>query len=702
MEQKNQGKRQVSKTEAGKSAHRSGSSKKIQAKKSETGLPVLKPHLLYIIIAAVAFIVYANSLSNQFVFDDDSVVLGDPTITQLSNIPKFFTGELGFHKVIGSYYRPIVSASYAVDYSLWKLDPYGYHLTNVIMHVLNSVLFCMLLLLMFRKEQSVFKDYAVLIAGLIFAVHPIHTEVVAWISGRTDGIAGTFFFAAFIFYFKYSEELKGKHFFLTLFMYLLALLSKEMAISLPVIIILYDLIINRSDFKAILNKRKWMYASLILLSFLFMLLRWYALRNVVPRESYMYFYGMDLPTVIYTMLQTVPLYFRLSVVPYGMLYHYGGYLPYINTLLDFRVIFALVFIAVMLWLAVFFVKRSPYISYSILLFFVTLIPVMNIVPTMNFMADRFLYIPSMFLSIIAAFAAYHYYSRKNMNVILLAAVVVLVGFGYMTVKRNADWKTNDILFMSAEGKPGTVAYVNIGNIYANRQGFDTAEVYYRKALGLRSENLLANNNLGKIMMIRNQYDSAAFYINKAHLLDTLSPEPMFTMAQMQQRKGDIKGSILWLEKVQQISPGYMNAPQMIEELKKIPANEMQQNSENIPPKELERIASLEQSSYKNYTDKKYDKAIEELRELINLTPLNPAAYYNNMGMCYLDQGKYNEALNSFMAASKSDPKFVAAYNNIGLCYEKLNDIPKAKEQYRKTLEVDSANATAKANLERLK
>ncbi len=698
MESKNQGRSQAGKG----STVRSGSSKNVKLKKGENSLPELKPYVMYLVVAAVAFIIYANSLSNQFVFDDDSVVLGDQTITQLSNIPKFFTGELGFHKVIGSYYRPIVSTTYAIDYYLWKHDPYGYHLTNVIMHVINSVLFCVLLLFMFRREQSVFKSYAVLIAGLIFAVHPIHTEVVAWVSGRTDGIACTFFFAAFIFYFKYSDELKGKYFFLTLFMYFLALLSKEMAISLPVIIILYDLVINRADFKAILNKRKWMYASLIVLSFLFMLLRWYALRNVVPRESYMYFYGMDLPTVIYTMLQTVPLYFRLSVVPYGMLYHYGGYLPYINTLLDFRVIFALVFIAVMLSLAVFFIKRSPYISYSILLFFVTLIPVMNIVPTMNFMADRFLYIPSMFLSIIAAFAAYHYYSRRNKNVIVLAALVVLVGFGFMTVKRNADWKTNDILFMSAEGKPGTVAYVNIGNIYANRQGFDTAEVYYRKALDLRSENLLANNNLGKIMMIKSQYDSASFYINRAHHLDTLSPEPMFTMAQLLQRKGDIKNSILWLEKVQQISPGYMNAPQMIEELKKMPVNELPQNNNTIPQKDLERISQLEQSSYKNYKEKKYDKAIEELRELINLSPQNPAAYYNNMGMCYLDQGKYNEALNSFMAASKSDPKFVAAYNNIGMCYEKLNDIPKAKEQYRKTLEVDSANATAKANLERLK
>jgi Tfp pilus assembly protein PilF len=673
-----------------------------KAKKNENKLPELKPYVYYIIIAAAAFIVYFNSLSNQFVFDDESVVIGDQTITQLSNIPKFFTGELGFHKVIGSYYRPIVSATYAIDYSMWKLDPYGYHLTNVLIHVINSLLFYMLLVLLFRKEQSIFKNYAILIAGLLFAVHPIHTEVVAWVSGRTDGISCTFFFAAFIYYLKYSGDMNRKYFILTLLMYLLALLSKEMAISLPVIIILYDMIVNRAEFRLMLKKRAPMYASLVALSFLFMLLRWWALKNVVPRETYMYFYGADLSTVIYTMLQTVPLYFRLSIVPYGMLYHYGGNLPFLNSLFDLRVIFALVFILVMISLALYFVKRSPYISYAILLFFITLIPVMNIVPTMNFMADRFLYIPSMFLSIITAFVIYRYYSKSTFKLIVLCSALVLVLFSYMTIQRNKDWKTNDILFMSAEGKPGTVTYVNIGNIYANRQGFDTAEVYYRKALDIKKDNLLANNNLGKIMMIKNNFDSAYYYVNKAYSLDTLSPEPMFTMAQVLQRKGDIQGSLSWLEKVQRISPGYMNAAQMIEELKKLPPQEMQQNTPNVPPQVLERIKVLEESSYKNYTAKNYDKAIEELKELILITPNNPAAYYNNMGMCYVDQGKYNEALNSFTAASKSDKTFVTAYNNIGLCYEKLNDKSKAIESYKKTLEMDPANVTALDKLKQLK
>jgi len=203
-----------SKTQPGKSD---------QSGKKENNPPGINRTVLYIILAVISFAVYANSLQNEFVFDDESVVQGDPTIMDLSNIPKFFTGEMGFHKVIGAYYRPVVSSSYAIDYAIWEFNPVGFHLTNILMHVINVLLFFTLLRLMFEKSVSPYKDYIILIASLIFAVHPIHTEVVAWVSGRTDGLACTFFFAAFIYYLKYSKLTTTKNLVMTLVMYALSL-----------------------------------------------------------------------------------------------------------------------------------------------------------------------------------------------------------------------------------------------------------------------------------------------------------------------------------------------------------------------------------------------------------------------------------------------------------------------------------------------
>ncbi|MGH2575716.1 MAG: hypothetical protein ACRDFC_08480, partial [Ignavibacteria bacterium] len=214
----------------------------------------------YIIISVIAFAVYANSLSNEFVFDDESVVLGDPSITNLENIPKYFTAREGFHKVIGRYYRPVVSASYALDYSVWGFKPFGFHLTNVIIHVINCILFLKLLLLIFSPnskfsiQNSQFKIHApqfIILAGaVIFTVHPIHTEAVSWVSGRTDSLSFTFFIAAFIFYIKYSSSRGRLNFILTALFFLFALLAKEMAITLPLTIILFDVLritINRDE-----------------------------------------------------------------------------------------------------------------------------------------------------------------------------------------------------------------------------------------------------------------------------------------------------------------------------------------------------------------------------------------------------------------------------------------------------------------------
>ncbi len=680
--------------------------KKQTSKKEKEPVKISKT-VLYIILVIVTFAVYANSLSNEFVFDDESVVQGDPTITSLANIPKFFTGELGFHKVIGAYFRPVVSTSYAIDYSIWELNPVGFHLTNILIHIINVLLFYTLLLLMFQKSQSAYKDYAILIAALIFAVHPIHTEVVAWVSGRTDGFACTFFFASFIFYLKYSKEQNNKYLILTLLMYFLSLLAKEMAITLPAVIVLYDLIINRLEFREILKKRIVMYGSLIVLSGLFMLLRWWALSQVIPRETYFYFYDRDTATAIFTMLQTIPLYFRLSIAPYGMLYHYSGYMPDISSITEFRAIYAIVFIAVMGGASFYFIKRSPYISYAIILFFVTLLPVMNIVPTMNFMADRFLYIPSMFVSIIAAAVLFRYFTQKNYNLVMILSGTVLMIFIYMTFTRNAEWKTNDILFMSAEGRAGTVTYINIGNMYANKGNFDLAEVYFRKAIDLRKESLIGHNNIGKVFMVKANYDSAYYYINCAYLLDTLSPEPQFTFAQMYQRKGDITQAVIWLEKLTAFAPNYNNAAQMLQELKSLPPRQLsdtvqQQIHPIIKDEKLEKMRLLEESSYKNYQAKNYGKAIEELTELIKMVPDKSAGYFSNIGMCFMDQQMYKEAIENFEIAAKKDVKFSSAYNNIGTCYERMNDIPKAKDSYRKAIEIDPNNEIAKQNLAKLK
>ncbi len=692
--------------------------------KSKSKIPETKSKnriLFYIIIALAAFAVYANSLSNEFVFDDESVVQGDPSITSLSNLPAFFSGQQGFHKVIGRYYRPVVSASYTIDCSLYGLKPLGFHFTNVLIHVINSLLFFYLLTLMFTGTETKCKNYAILlvplgIGAVLFAVHPIHTEAVAWVSGRTDSLCFTFFAAAFILYLKYSDSNKILHLCLCFFLYIFALLTKEMAITLPVVIILYDFIFKGLRSKEKLVPKINIYILFAVVSVLYMVWRWYVLKDSSERITYMYFYGKDSMTALFTMLQTLPLYFRLSVIPYGMLYHYSNYLPYQTTIFNFIVIFSIVFIVIVLFSAIYLFKRLPGVSYAIFFFFITLIPVLNIVPTMNFMADRFLYIPSAMLSIIFVSLILRYYSEKNKNIIYTVCAVFIVVYSYLTIARNADWKTNDSLFLSADGKPGSVTYVNIGNIYANKQDYTTAEKYYRMAIDLRPETVLANDNLGKIFLVRNNFDSAYYYMYKAYTLDTLSPEPMYSLAMVLANNNKYSESLAWLEKIQTITPGYMESVKMIGQLQEEIKNQNpptptsksgDNNNVENPQKNAkddstkQKLAELEQQSYQLYQQKDYDGAIKMLKELVKQNPEGSSGYYNNIGMCYLDNNKLEDAKKSFILSIEGNKKFSTAYNNLGTVYKRMGDKTKAKENFTKAIEADPNNQDAKNNLEEL-
>ena len=286
----------------------------------------------YIIIAVLTVIIFYNSLFNDFVFDDESVIQQNQGITALSNIPKFFTGEEGFHKVIGNYYRPVVFTTYAIDYAIWKLNPFGYHLTNLLIHLIACLILFRILLILF--SYSKFNLLVSLLGTLVFACHPIHTEAVSWISGRTDSLFTLFFFAAFYFYLKsqkHSESEKYKqNILLMLLFFVLGLLSKEMMITFPVIILLFDLIYTGFDSKFSfqnVKQRLPVYGLIAAVTILFLFVRHSALSGVPDRPNYLYFLGKDPMTVFATMVKTVPVYLRLMIVPVNLLYHYNGVIP---------------------------------------------------------------------------------------------------------------------------------------------------------------------------------------------------------------------------------------------------------------------------------------------------------------------------------------------------------------------------------------
>jgi hypothetical protein len=124
------------------------------------------------------------------------------------------------------------------------------------------------------------------------------------------------------------------------------------------------------------------------------------LKNIPDREKYFYFYGFNTVTVIGTMLKTIPIYIKLLLVPVNLLYHYNGVISDATSLLDVMAILSFLLVVLLILLGIFFYKKDSVISFSIFFFLVSLLPVMNIVPTMNLMAERFLYMSSFALSLL--------------------------------------------------------------------------------------------------------------------------------------------------------------------------------------------------------------------------------------------------------------------------------------------------------------
>lgn len=201
-----------------------------------------------ILIASLSIVVYISSPRGNFIWDDVAQISQNPFIRDLIYLPRFFTADLGRYTAYGHagsspYYRPLFLVSYALDYLIWGSKPFGYHLTNIMLHAACS-------LLAFRLAIKLLNDrWAALWAAGIFAAHPVHAEAVAWIAGRADLLAGSFFFISFGSYLIFRESARKFYFGISVVTYMLALFSKEAAIPLPLLLVAYELSFKRHEWQ---------------------------------------------------------------------------------------------------------------------------------------------------------------------------------------------------------------------------------------------------------------------------------------------------------------------------------------------------------------------------------------------------------------------------------------------------------------------
>lgn len=579
-------------------------------------------HLLIaiILICALTGLTFFNSLSNGFTnWDDPRFVVENYLITKLSlkNLGIMFSTVEKYEQL----YIPLVWVSLAVDYALWGPDdPFGYHLTNLILHLANAILVFFLVYLLTRKSIT-----AAIVAGLLFGIHPLHVESVAWITERKD-VLSTFFFLISILLYLYWRDKKRIYLYgLSLFVFILACMSKPMVVTLPVLLIIIQLLQGEKwSSRLLLDK-----ISFFGVTFIFIYITLLGQGHLIVKGR------LNLSYLVMVPPYTVIFYLKKALLPIKLsaLYPFPTNVSMADS--DFYIPL-IIFFATLVCLAISF-KFTRKILLGFLFFLVALSPQMKIIPIgTDITADRFFYIPSIGLFFLAGLGIDFLYRRFYKSIAARALLIVAVSaviliFSYLAHERNKVWKSGGTLWEDVLNKYPDIeaAYTNLGSYYLSlakaknmdKELIEKGRYYLKKVLEANPDNHMAMVNLGNLELDVGDVEKAIEYYEKA--LDIAPGNKAYikyNMGNACAKKEDYEGSIRW-----------------------------------------------------------YEKAIAE----------DPLFYksYINMGTSYRKLNQYDKAAELYWKALEINPESGYAYYNLGIAYEEKKEFEKAAQFYRRAFDL---------------
>jgi tetratricopeptide (TPR) repeat protein len=663
--------------------------------------------LLFLLFSLLAFIIYSNSFNNEFVFDDIPLIVENHQINKIENIPRLMglTGNM-------PYYRPLRIVSYVIDYYFFKLNPKGYHFSNILYHILTTFL---VFLIARRLSGNVI---IALTVSLLFMAHPVNTENVTYISGRRDILATLFYLLGFFIFLKYRETKKLILYPFIFLSYALALFSKEMAVTLPAVLFLYDFIEhlqasqnkhpeNNSftglfvSVKGTLRKYFLFYLPFFIGGLAF---TYYKVVVAPPSHGHDY-YGGHLWTNFFTVARIIVYYIKLLLLPVVLNADYSfNAFPITDSLLDISAWGAILFILFFLWFAVKSFKRNRIITFSIFWFFITLLPVCHIFPHHELLAEHYLYLPCIGILFLMGIFLYNCLHKKSPSLFFACIVILLVLFSLRTYDRNKDWKNA----MSLWEKTVTTApdcaraWNNLGVERYQAGDIDNSEKSYRRAIEIKPEYSDPYHNLGNIMADRGLFDEARKYYIKAYKYCTVESkkiEILNSMGIVHKKTGNLKLAKQLFSSALSQNPNYPEAlinmaAVLYDEGKYWKAWGTLMKALKIAPDSPEVHNNLG-SVYKKRGD--LPEAAAEFREAIRLKPDFMEAY-NNLGNVLKSQGHYDEAIKSFELCLQLKPDSAEVYTNLGNTFRKSGNNEKAISAFSRALEINPQLALPHLNL----
>ena len=504
--------------------------------------------------------IFANSIGNQFVFDDSENIVTNNAITSLSNIPTILGLTTG-----KPYYRPLRTASYTLDYLFSGLNPTAYHIFNITYHGIASILVYLIVLLLLGSQR------AALIAGLIFAVHPVQTDSVTYLSGRRDVLCGLFYFLGFYYFLKFRADKQKRYLIVVFFAYVLAMASKEMAVTLAGIFFVYDFISNIEQgpflnriYRAIKNtfvKNRYFYPPFFLLGLAFVVYK-VILKNPSHAAGY---YGGSILTNFATVTRVIVHYIKLLVFPMTLNadYSYNAF-PASRSIFEPDVLFSIAVLFVLVGLIVYcLTEKKKWYAFSGLWFLVTLLPVLQIFPHHELLAEHYLYIPIfgfvLFLALLLEKAFALFKTRTAAVYAVFATLFVLLSA--RTIVRNNDWKDDLTLWAkTVQTAPDCArAHNNFGRALNDEGELSTAIDQFQRAVQIRPNFAEAYCNMGVSYSVLGLTDKARFNFRKAIELNPKFAEAYYNVGLLDAKNGNPAEAIESFKKAIEQNPKFVEA-----------------------------------------------------------------------------------------------------------------------------------------------
>ncbi len=637
-----------------------------------------------IVLAAHWPVLSAKALS----FDDAEYVIKNVLVQNPSwaSTKRFFT-EVFVPSSVKGYYQPLTMVSLMLDYAVGGREDnlLPFHRTSVVLHAANTALVIVLLYLLFRNI------WIAAAAGLLFGVHPMTVESVAWISDRKTLLAAFFSFWSLLFYILFARKTGKKYYVACLLAYLMALMSKPTSVFLPFVMVLMDYWpLNRLSWKSVREKLPLFVPFIVFIVITFVSQLASAGGWLPGHEQH------TVQTTLLIICHNIIFYPLKMLWPANLSSNYIYPRPFVIS--NPEVLADVVATVLLIILLAVSLRWTRAVLTGSLIFFIVILPTMQIVKFSDVIAsDKFAYLPSLgILMMLACFLLWLYNNKPRRALIISIVILLLTGAeGIATRRYLVYWRDTISLFSrmltlapdsTAIQNPLATAYINIGRK-------EEAVELLKRAITIDPSEHLTYNNLGIAYFDLKRYQDAIEAFQNSIRLSPKYYDAYMNLAGVYASLGQFERAVELYKQAISIDPAvskaYFNLGRAYLKLNRYQdAIDALQKAIHLSPKHADAYTVLA-SVY--LASGKVEEQIEPCKKAIELAPRSPEAYII-LGSAYGKLKRFTEALEVYKEAEKIAPQDPQVLYGLGFFYLKTGDPNSALRQYEKLKQIDPSRA----------